>query len=305
MSAQINQPYFTVFTPTYNRRGILATAYHSLLRQTDPCFEWVIVDDGSNDGTDELVASWQKEAPFLIRYFWQHNQHKKVAHNRAVKEAQGSLFVILDSDDELVPQALERFKSNWLAIPELERINYLGIWALCQDATGAIVGRFFPSSPMDAHILDMGLRYKNRWEHFPAIQLSILRENLFPENIDGLVPEGLLWNALGTRYLIRYINEPLRIYHKLDNVASLSEIQNTKQFAAGRALYEREFFKIAWPWFRYSPMFFCKRAIQFVRFHLHCRASVFKQSRGIKGRWLIMFMVPLGFLLFLIDAIQG
>lgn len=51
----------TVFTPAYNRRHTLARVYRSLCQQTIRDFEWIIVDDGSKDGTADLVCKWQKE----------------------------------------------------------------------------------------------------------------------------------------------------------------------------------------------------------------------------------------------------
>ncbi len=71
----------TVFTPTYNRAHLLPRVYGSLIRQTFTDFEWLVVDDGSTDHTVELIARWQQEVPFPIRYVWQPNQYKKVARN--------------------------------------------------------------------------------------------------------------------------------------------------------------------------------------------------------------------------------
>ena len=51
----------TVFTPTYNRAYIIENLYRSLQRQTFRDFEWLIVDDGSTDHTEEVVAAWQRE----------------------------------------------------------------------------------------------------------------------------------------------------------------------------------------------------------------------------------------------------
>ena len=50
----------TVFTPTYNRAYCLHKCYESMKRQTSKDFEWLIIDDGSSDGTDELVKGWMK-----------------------------------------------------------------------------------------------------------------------------------------------------------------------------------------------------------------------------------------------------
>ena len=52
----------TIFTPTYNRAYILPELYNSLKNQTCRMFEWLIVDDGSSDNTEELVSQWKKES---------------------------------------------------------------------------------------------------------------------------------------------------------------------------------------------------------------------------------------------------
>ena len=91
----------TIFTPTYNRAHTLPDLYNSLCKQTCQDFEWLVVDDGSTDGSDELVRAWVKEDKIDIRYFYQENAGKMMAHNRAVEEAKGQLFMCLDSDDYL------------------------------------------------------------------------------------------------------------------------------------------------------------------------------------------------------------
>ena len=90
---------FTVFTPTYNRARTLERVYSSLEAQTFRDFEWLIVDDGSTDGTRALVYEWQRQGSFAIRYFWQENRGKHVAFNVAVRESRGEFFLPLDSDD--------------------------------------------------------------------------------------------------------------------------------------------------------------------------------------------------------------
>ena len=54
----------TVFTPTYNREKTLTRAFDSLMKQTSKDFEWLIIDDGSTDNTEELVESFVKQADF-------------------------------------------------------------------------------------------------------------------------------------------------------------------------------------------------------------------------------------------------
>ena len=71
-------PYFTVFTPTFNRAYILPQLYHSLCEQSCKDFEWLIVDDGSSDQTGELIARWkERENGFVIRCYRHKFRHHK------------------------------------------------------------------------------------------------------------------------------------------------------------------------------------------------------------------------------------
>lgn len=91
----------TIFTPSYNRAYILPRLYESLCKQTSQDFEWLIVDDGSTDDTKELVEGWIHEDKLAIRYFYQENSGKMMAHNKAVRESKSELFMCIDSDDHL------------------------------------------------------------------------------------------------------------------------------------------------------------------------------------------------------------
>lgn len=98
----------TIFTPTYNRAHLLPNLYQSLLNQKRVDFEWLIVDDGSTDGTEELVNQWIEEAVLTIRYFRKENSGKHTAINKGVQLAKGELFLIVDSDDVLAENALKK-----------------------------------------------------------------------------------------------------------------------------------------------------------------------------------------------------
>jgi len=75
---------FTVFTPTYNRAYCLPRLFKSLKSQTYTDFEWLIVDDGSDDNTSQVVESFYSDCNFPIRYQFQAHQHKKTALNLGV-----------------------------------------------------------------------------------------------------------------------------------------------------------------------------------------------------------------------------
>src|SRR5664279_25603 len=109
-------PFFTVFTPTYNRAHTVGRVFDSLRAQTFRDFEWLAVDDGSTDNTPELIASWAAKSNFPLRNFRQAHTGKHIAHNFAMREARGEFFMVVDSDDALEPRALERLHAVWLEI---------------------------------------------------------------------------------------------------------------------------------------------------------------------------------------------
>ena len=102
-------PLFTVFTPTYNRAYILPKLYESLCAQSIKNFEWLIVDDGSKDETEKIVNKWlNEEKDFLINYVKKENGGKPRAINLGVTIAKGKYFFMVDSDDYLLPDAIEK-----------------------------------------------------------------------------------------------------------------------------------------------------------------------------------------------------
>ena len=71
----------TIFTPTYNREHTIVRIYESLKKQTCTDFEWVVVDDGSSDNTQELLFQLKRKANFRVNILYQPNAGKHVAIN--------------------------------------------------------------------------------------------------------------------------------------------------------------------------------------------------------------------------------
>ncbi len=195
---------FTVMTPTFNHAHTLERAYESLKAQTLHEFEWLIVDDGSTDETEALVRTWQNEADFPIRYIWQENGGQHSTINRAVPEATGQLFIILDSDDEYMPEALERLKYHWDSIPVPEREKFEAVAALVQDSDGKILGSRFPHDPTDSDPLEIRHKYKVSGEKLGFHRMDILRKFSFPIfEGENHLPKSLVWNRIGVKYKTR------------------------------------------------------------------------------------------------------
>jgi glycosyltransferase involved in cell wall biosynthesis len=96
---------FSVLVPSYNREEHVRQAIESVLTQTYANYELFVIDDGSSDGTPQLLASYGTR----IRAIRQSNQGPEVARNNAAALAEGEYLVMLDSDDMLMPWALETY----------------------------------------------------------------------------------------------------------------------------------------------------------------------------------------------------
>ena len=135
-------PKLTVFTPTYNRAGLLKRGYEALKRQTNKDFLWMIVDDGSTDCTQETVADWIVNTPdFEIKYIKKENGGLHTGYNVAIEHADTELMVCVDSDDFMPDNAVELILDFW----EKNGSNkYAGIVGLDFDLEGNIIGDPLP-----------------------------------------------------------------------------------------------------------------------------------------------------------------
>jgi glycosyltransferase involved in cell wall biosynthesis len=203
---------FSVFTATFNRAHTLPRVYESLRAQTLSDFEWIVVDDGSTDGTRELVEAWSAEAPFPLRYFFQENSGKHVAANLAVDETHGRFIATIDSDDWYTPDALETFLSTWETIPAEERDSFVGVVGLCADPTGAVIGDRFPSDPLDTTYTDLVLRHGVTGDKAGCGRSDVARDYRFPViQGESLIIEMLIYARLAQRYRVRCINNVVKI----------------------------------------------------------------------------------------------
>lgn len=140
----------TVFTATYNRRDKLYRVYKSLKNQTlkiihnEYVFEWLIVDDGSNDGTKKLINQWKLESDFPIRYFYQSNKGKIHALRKGIELSNSEWFLPFDSDDACKEETIEVFYQIIKQFSDTELKKCGGIGVLHQDQYGNPIGNDYP-----------------------------------------------------------------------------------------------------------------------------------------------------------------
>lgn len=201
----------TVFTPTFNRAYIIENLYHSLQHQTFLDFEWLVVDDGSLDHTEEVVQGWKTENNFFqIRYYKKENGGKCSAINMGLKLAQGELFFTVDSDDYLTDDALGKIASWEESLPKNQK--FCGIAGNLGTAKGTTPNRIFNSPFLDGSALD---RYKMvDGERAMVFYTEIHRQYPYPLFDDEkFMTEAVAWNRMAADgYKMRYFNDIICIY---------------------------------------------------------------------------------------------
>lgn len=205
----------TIFTPTYNRAFILTSLYESLASQSLMDFEWVIVDDGSTDETEQLVSSFKnQDPPFEIRYFKQKNGGKHRAINRGVREAKGELFFIVDSDDRLTHDAIAWIDNQWTRIKEEEgwMQRFAGLSGIRITPDGKKIGSDADFGMIDANAMEIREKFHVRGDLAEVFRTDVLRNFPFPEFDDEtFCPEALVWFRIAQNYQMRFVHHGIYV----------------------------------------------------------------------------------------------
>lgn len=199
-----SQPFFSVIIPTYNRRDFLEKAVRSVLSQTCGDFELIIVDDGSCDGTKDLIGSFHDNR---LKYVFQSNRGVSSARNRGLEIALGRFVAFLDSDDRWRGEKLERSLRHIELFPEISVFHTDEIWY----RKGRLLGQ------KKKHAKPSGCVYKKALALCCiSISTAVVKKNVFQET--GHFDESLeacedydLWLRITSLYKIRLIPEELTI----------------------------------------------------------------------------------------------
>ncbi len=202
----------TVFTPTYNRAYTLGNLYRSLKAQTSHDFEWIVIDDGSEDETEDLVRQWiQETQEFLIIYRKVPNGGKHRAINVGVNLAKYEAFFIVDSDDCLTEDAIGFILAEFPKIADDDR--YAGISGLRMYKNGEIIG----GTPTFSDYVDTTnferVEYSLSGDKAEVYKTSVLKRYPFPEFADeAFLTEAVVWDAIAFDGLkIRWFNRAIYI----------------------------------------------------------------------------------------------
>ena len=199
----MGQAAVSVILPTYNRRELLPRALASVLGQTRPPDEVMVVDDGSTDETERLVRRDFSE----VRYLRQENRGVAAARNHGIQEARGEWLAFLDSDDEWLPGKLEKQMNALAESTDLLLCHTNEVW----------MRRGKRVNPMKKHAKCGGRIFSKCLPLCTISPSSVILHRRVLEKT-GLFDESLpacedydLWLRVSSLFPVLYLEEPLLI----------------------------------------------------------------------------------------------
>jgi glycosyltransferase involved in cell wall biosynthesis len=164
-----SNPQFSVIIPAYNRKDFLKSAVDSVLKQSYGDFELIIVDDGSDDGTDQLICGYED---LRINYVFQKHSGVSKARNRGLSEAQGNYIAFLDSDDRWLSKKLEVIANAIAENPEYYIYHTQEKWY----RNGRHLNHMKKHSKKSGHIFDSCLKMCSI-----SISTAVVKREIFDE----------------------------------------------------------------------------------------------------------------------------
>lgn len=282
---------YTIFTPTYNRAHLLPKVYDSICAQQSRDFEWLIINDGSTDNTEEVVKSFVDEGKIKIRYVKQANGGKHRAFNRAIQEASSEWFVCIDSDDPLVPEAIANMDK---AIAMIEgNDDVAGIVGVCVTPAGERIG-YVPGDYLYSNTIECRDRYHLQCE--PEVyKLSLLKQYRFPEfEGEKFITEAVVFDKLTENHPLLYTNFSMQIKEYLAGGLTDNQLKIRVNSPNGTLAYYKQRHQLSKIW-KYR----IKALINYGRFYIHAQKnkSVLVEPFYRKSLWVL----PIGYLMYLKD----
>ncbi|HAT4243744.1 glycosyltransferase family A protein [Clostridium perfringens] len=196
----------TVITPTYNRKDKLDVLFKSLLKQTSKNFEWLIIDDGSTDQTEEYLNKIKSTCDFTIRYIKKKNGGKHTALNVGVKEIKTILTIIVDSDDYLVFNAIEMIEFYYKKYKEVSEI---GVFSFSKINNNKLLVKL-PKEEFIESYIKFRIKENRPGDMAEVFYTDILKEFSFPEfTNEKFLSEDVVWIQIGKKYKYLFLDKPI------------------------------------------------------------------------------------------------
>ena len=234
----------TIYTPTYNRVHTLPRLYNSIRSQAKDKLIWIVVDDGSTDGTRELVQGWMDEGVIDIKYLYHENRGKMESINRVHKIITTELNACWDSDDYLAEGVVENILNKW----RLHGSDYhAGMVGLDIDLEGNLIGTPFPVDMKEGKFSDLKKKYGVVGDKKFIYRTDLCQKYPSYPRIEGekFPAPGYLYRLIDQDYNILVFNEVWSIVEYLKDGLSFNKVKQRFQSPNSFLYYRVERVRLA------------------------------------------------------------
>lgn len=231
----------TVLTPSYNRAPQLKALWHSLCSQGNQRFEWLVVDDGSQDDTEKTVKDLSEQSNFPVVYVKKENGGKHTALNVGINKVQTPLSFIVDSDDILTDDAIETIIKYYERFRDESDVCGFSFLRMFPD--GKINGKLFPHEDWKAGYIQTRINADDMMSDKAEVyKTSCLKEFPFPE-FDGerFLGEDVVWIRMGRKYKTIHVNKAIYIGDYQTDGLTVNRRRHNLQAPNGCTVRAREY----------------------------------------------------------------
>ncbi len=279
----------TVITTSYKRAYCIGNLYESLKRQTCDDFVWLIVDDGSPDNTEEIVKGFIAENKVEIVYIKQENMGMHGARNTAYDSVQTEINTIIDDDDYMTDDAVEKIVSFW---NKNKRDGIAGFVSYNVDLEGKIIGSPLPEGVEETTTTELYDKYKVTGDKKLIFRSDIIKENPFPVfEGEKFFPASYKYRLIDLKYKILIMPEPVCVVDCNQNSMTFNKVAQYRSCAKGFAFYRNEMIKIS-----KNPKYIIKESIHYVAESLLAGNKHYIKSAHKKGYAILC--APVGIALY-------
>ena len=266
--------------------------YESLKRQSCKDFEWLVVDDGSTDGTDNLIGQLQEKSEFPVRYIYKSNGGKHTALNVGIQTICSELTFIVDSDDIVTDDAIESILK--IHKKYREQNNICGYAFLRAFPDGKVNGKKFDIDEQIGSYIQVRVNGNDTSaDKAEVFKTHCLKEFPFPEYPnEKFLGEDLVWVRMAGKYEMVHINKVIYIGNYLEGGLTNNRRKHNIASPVGCVHRAEEFMELD-----LKIKYRIKGGLQYIAYGKFARFSVVDLIRKSKHKILVIACVPGGLFL--------
>lgn len=291
-------PKISIVTACYNSTKFIHRLHESLCRQGYKDFEWILVDDCSNDNTLEVLRNLSSPGNGGIAvYKLPQNSGGGVALGFGVEKCRGEIFITIDHDDELIDSALTIVTNEWKIVaerPDLAGLFYRRLDPLVGEVIGEYIcpgTEFSKSWQANTHpsITDgfLAMKHKIAIDYFNSRCLELICLSGVPLTLMTKNHKFIAGQSL-----------PLLLYHRDNKLSQTNTVKISK-----KTVYTYAKYIDAYDFFYFKkPLHWIRHIVALIKFSTAVHGNPVYYTRFVKSRfirWLSYFLLPFGVLSFI------